>query len=334
MKKINLNTVKHDYLLRLKISQLPLEIKHTYLADCIQRLYQELNFYNISFKPRCYLADEWFVPDREPIIAIPFFLAHPRLVKLERELMLEVEGATIADCMRLLRHECGHALNYAYKLYRRQSWQSVFGNFSQPYSDSYNFRPYSKNFVQHLEGYYAQSHPDEDFAETFAVWLTPKFDWRRAYRGWRALDKLNYVDRLMGKIAGKPPLVSRGRRYCQLSTLRLTLKNYYLRRRKLYAEDFPDFHDSNLKRIFQKKAKGMLAADKFIRQYRQELIDSIAAATVEKKYTINDLLDTLIQRCAQLQLTIKDSPEVSLINLSVYLAVLVANYQHGGRYRR
>ena len=35
----------------------------------------------------------------------------------------------------------------------------------------------------HLDPWYAQSHPDEDFAETFAVWLTPEVQLEDALRG-------------------------------------------------------------------------------------------------------------------------------------------------------
>ena len=32
-------------------------------------------------------------------------------------------------------------------------------------------------------GAYAASHPEEDFAETFAVWLTPRSNWRQSFPG-------------------------------------------------------------------------------------------------------------------------------------------------------
>jgi len=142
-------------------------------------------------------------------------------------MVLDAEGSNRPWCMRLLRHETGHAINYAYKLYRRKNWQKVFGKFSKEYEDTYRFRPYSRNFVRHLEDYYAQYHPDEDFAETFAVWLTPGLEWRTEYKGWKALDKLKYVDELMNGIKSKEPLVESGKKYWEASRMRITLENFY-----------------------------------------------------------------------------------------------------------
>src|SRR6185503_1930692 len=133
---------------------------------------------------------------------------------------------------KLLRHEAGHALSYAYGLHKKRSWKKVFGSSSAPYEDTYRFRPYSKSFVRHLDFYYAQYHPDEDFVETFAVWLTPGLDWRTEYAGWKALEKLEFVDKLMASIAGKPPLRATGRRLYAAATIRSTLRRYFQKRRK------------------------------------------------------------------------------------------------------
>ena len=138
-----------------------------------------------------------------PGIAIPFYLAHPRLRRLELTQVLEIEGGTREWCMMILRHEAGHAIENAYRLRQRPKRQALFGKSSEPYPDSYAPKPYSRSFVVHLDSWYAQSHPDEDFAETFAVWLTPGSNWRERYAGWPALRKLEYVDELMRGIAGQ-----------------------------------------------------------------------------------------------------------------------------------
>src|SRR6185369_9607354 len=146
----------------------------------------------------------------------------------------------------LLRHECGHSVDHVYRFSRRRKWRQLFG---RPDDDStpdiYRPRPYSKSYVQHLGNWYAQAHPDEDFAETFAVWLgTPKAEWRRRYRGWKALAKLEYVDGLMAEASRAPlPRTARPRRISEASRLRKTLARYYAERRKRFAEDFPDFYD-------------------------------------------------------------------------------------------
>jgi hypothetical protein len=181
---IDLATLAEEQLLDLRICDLPLTIENTWLEKCVAQLHRELNAKGIVFQPHCYLADEWLTPEDEPVIGIPFFLAHPRLIELEKKMMLEAEGEGESWCMKLLRHEAGHAVSYAYGLHRKRSWKKVFGSSTAPYEDTYRFRPYSKSFVRHLDFYYAQYHPDEDFVETFAVWLTPGLDWRQKYKGW------------------------------------------------------------------------------------------------------------------------------------------------------
>jgi len=330
---IKLSRISQESLLGLRVCDLPLKIEGTWLDECVQELYRELDVKGIKFKPPCYLADEWLAPDQEPVVGIPFFLAHPKLMKLERKFMLDVEGGTRERCMKLLRHETGHALNYAYKLYKRKKWQKIFGKFSEEYEETYRFRPYSKNFVRHMEDYYAQYHPDEDFSETFAVWLTPNFDWQNQYQGWKALEKLRYVDEVMQEIKDKEPLLKRGKKYWQASKTRITLRNFYKQKRIHYAEDFPDFHDSNLRRIFVVKGKKHrnvpLAAD-ILRIYRKDIRDSVSRWTGEKKYIIDDLLKTLIKRCRELKLVAPDEEPLTVLKISTYITTLVANYVHTG----
>ena len=159
-----------------------------------------------------------------PGIAIPFYLAHPRLEKLERTQMLEVEGGTPEWCMRILRHEAGHAIDNAYRLRLRRRRQQVFGPSYKAYPEYYTPRPYSKSFVLHLDSWYAQSHPDEDFAETFAVWLNPQSDWRVRYADWPALKKLEYMETLMHELANKPMLVQTRRKVDPIQSIRKTLR--------------------------------------------------------------------------------------------------------------
>ncbi len=173
-------------------------------------MYAELDAKGLVFHPECYLADEWLTPEGEVAIGIPFYLAHPALIKLERRMMLEAEGEGKLWCMQLLRHEAGHAFSYAYNLHKKREWQKVFGSPKEEYGNTYKFKPYSKSYVRHLDGFYAQYHPDEDFVETFAVWLTPDSDWQEKYQGWKALDKLQFVDRLMSSIKGVKPLKAQG----------------------------------------------------------------------------------------------------------------------------
>src|SRR5712675_2650171 len=200
-----------DQLLSLRFCDLHLTIEGTDLELAIERLYRELATRGIRFRPHCWLAEEWFSPDGVPGIAIPFYLAHRRLMSLERRFMREVEGGNRNWLMRILRHEAGHAIDSAYRLRRRRHWRDVFGPASLPYPDTYRPRPGSRRFVQHLGAWYAQAHPTEDFAETFAVWLKPNSPWRREYVGWPAYAKLQYMDALANDIGrSRPAVLDRG----------------------------------------------------------------------------------------------------------------------------
>src|SRR6476469_2514647 len=188
-----------------RISELGLSLKGTRLEQLVDRLYAELSAKGLRFMPPVYLSDQWGCPDDTPLIGVPFYLADPRLARIEAEEAIEVESET--DIMRYLRHEAGHAFNYAYRLYDRADWRQLFGPYSRPYRERYRADPFSRAYVRHILGWYAQKHPDEDFAETFAVWLTPDLDWRREYAGWEALDKLEYVDRVMREVGEERPEV-------------------------------------------------------------------------------------------------------------------------------
>ncbi|MEE9595531.1 MAG: hypothetical protein V3V96_02025, partial [Acidiferrobacterales bacterium] len=147
-------------LLDTRICDLDLRIEDSELEARIRQLRKELRDQGFVFRPHFWLSDEWYSPDGAPGVGIPFFVAHARLKSLENERMLEVEGGTRDWCMKLLRHETGHAVVNAYQLHRRRSWQQHFGKSSVKYPDSYLPRPYSKRFVIHLDNWYAQSHPD------------------------------------------------------------------------------------------------------------------------------------------------------------------------------
>jgi len=336
MKTIDLNQIAEDELLSLRIRDLPLRIEGTWLRDCIDQVYKELEAKAISFKPECYLADEWLTPENQPVIGIPFYLAHPALIRLEKKMMLEAEGESVAECMRLLRHETGHALCYAYRLNRKQKFRRLFGSSSAEYAETYRFRPYSKRYVRHLEGFYAQYHPDEDFVETFAVWLTPGLDWQAQYRGWPALKKLQYVDEVMRSISGKQPFLKKGKKFWRFKSIKRTLRSFYQKKQRLRAEDFPDFHDNNLRRIFgdhpPDTVPKFLAAD-FLRQHRNEIIREISLWTGEKKYVVNDLLKKVSQRCRDLRLAVHQPEHIVMMRVVTYLTTLILNYLYTGWYR-
>jgi Putative zinc-binding metallo-peptidase len=329
----DLAAMSDEQLLQTRICDLKLKIPGTELEARIENFYAELAAKEILLKPVCYLGDEWFCPEGSTTIAIPFYLAHPRLKKLEEKMMMEVEGGTEGWCLRLLRHEMGHVLNHAYLLEKDKGWQKLFGPTSLEYSESFRARPYSRRFVRHLEGYYAQSHPEEDFAETVAIWLAPDLDWRKQYQGWKALEKLEYVDQLMQKLAGKPPLVFSKARISDAARLRSRLEAHYKRRRRLYAQEFPDFFDADLKKLFVEPAaapSGERAAV-FLRRSNKLILNAVSAWTGEPKFTINRVLRALTERCAELDLRLKG--ESAAIEIAAYLATLAAHYRLTGKFK-
>lgn len=304
-KKIDWEGLSDEDLLKMKIRDFHLSIQESPLELFIENLYNELDNRGITFHPPCYLADEWLCPDGEPIIGIPFCLAHPRLKHIEQKMMLEVEGGTGASCMRLLRHEAGHALNYAYKLYQKTRWRELFGTFSSKYSNSYYTQPYSRRFVLHLENNYAQAHPDEDFAETFAVWLTPNFSWEKKYSGWPAIKKLRYIDSLMKKISNEPPkIISQQQPPWSASRMTSTLEAYYERKRKVLGEEFKGFYDDSLMKLFsrQQDASSSEKASRILRRHRRALLNHVTKWTGHRKYDVSELINKLISRCDALGL--------------------------------
>jgi len=323
----------------MRICDLDVAIEGSELEPRIRQLHEDLAARGVALRPDCYLGDEWFSPAGASAIAIPFYLAHPRLKTLELRQMLEVEGGAAEWCHMLLCHECGHAIDHAYQFSSRTDWQAVFGSPEAEYApETYTPLPYSRSFVRHLPNWYAQAHPDEDFAESFAVWLssTP-VEWRQRYRGWKALEKLEYVDKLMLETTAQEPVIKGGRRISDARKLRTTLARYYARRRKLYAEDFPDFYDADLRSIFAgggHAEPGGESAVRFMRRHRGDLIASIVQWTGQRKYTVSMLVQKLILRCQELKLKAGDEPARLYFDVASYLAALVTNHLYTGRFKR
>ena len=326
-----------DDLLQVRIRDLKLQIPGSSLEPLVEKLYAELTARGIAYHPACYLADEWLTPDKIPTIGIPFCLAHPRLRQLEQKLMYEVEGGTDDICMKLLRHECGHALNYAYRLYRRTRWRELFGLFSDTYSTSYYYQPYSRRFVVHLEDNYAQSHPDEDFAETFAVWLTPDSRWKEKYRDWPVIKKLDYLDRVMRDLADRPPAVTfKGRPPYSAARMTSTLAMHYERKRRVLGSEFQGFYDDSLRELFTtaEVANSTPKASRLLRAHRTQLVSNVTRWTGHRKFDIHQLVNRLAARCEALDLYAASSDEENLIGLTAMLTTIASNTLTVSRKRR
>jgi len=316
--KSRLDRLTDRQLLNLRFCDLPLRIEGTRLEQRIQKLYREMDARSIRFRPHAWLSEEWFTPDNVGGFAIPFYLAHPRLIKLERSQMLEVEGAAEAECMRILRHEAGHAIGNAFRLHTRRGWTDTFGSFRVPYPEWYQPQPDSRDYVLNLDAWYAQSHPAEDFAETFAVWLKPGARWRRQYLGWGAMRKLEYVDDLMEELETKTPSLKSRREVDALPTLTRTLREHYRKKRAYYTVHWPASYERNLYRLFSAEPRhhSMPSAAQFLRSIRREVCDVVARGTGVHHYTINHIVRHMIVRCRELNLRMT-LPEDEVRQLSI-----------------
>ena len=322
--------VSRPELLEIRICDLDLNLAGTLLADRLEQLHEELADRDLRLKPHAWLSSEWFSPDGVPGIAIPFYLAHERLMRLEKRKMHEVEGGTDRQCMRLLRHEAGHAMSTAFRLHYRRRWQKAFGSVRQPYPESYVPRARSRNYVQHLDWWYAQAHPAEDFAETFAVWLKPGTRWRKTYATWPALKKLEYVDELMGEIAGRSAVVRSRRHVDPLSKDRRTLGEYYDERQARYGTGGTLIFDKELRMLFSDDPRhhNRESAAAFLRRMRARIRETAARWTGESAYTVDLVVSEMIERSKELKLRRVSTELRAREDVSVLVAVQATKLLH------
>ena len=280
-------------LLDLRIRDLGVKIERTWLAECVAQLYEELAARGLRFRPHVWLSDEWFSPDRVPGIAIPFYLAHPRLMRLERHMLLDVEGGTQRECLQILRHEAGHAIQNAYLLQRRRRWQRLFGRSSKRYPEYYRPNPAS-----------------------------------RRYAGWPALRKLEYVDELMAEVADQRPPVASRARPDPAHRISKTLREHYAERRARYTLGFPNIYDRDLRRLFSDlpEHRHREAASSFLRRNRGEIRGMVARWTGEYQFTLDLVLGDMIGRCRELKLRAVGSERQLKLDFAVLLTVKTMHF--------
>ena len=328
-------------LLNTRICDLKLNLEQTLLYRCIQKLYFELEKKKLLFRPPYYFTcagDEWGCPDRVPIMGIPFHLADNSLIRIERE--MGYTSYDKRDLMALLRHEAGHAINYAYELYDEAEWHDIFGDFYITYPTNFRFKfnPFSRTYVksQGDPKYYAQAHPDEDFAETFAVWLTPRSNWRNAYKKWPSIKKLEYVDKTMRSLRNKKPLVTTGPLDSPYHTKTYTLIEYYGEALDNFKDKALGIYDGDLRRIFVISSNGhkrTLPAKDLIRKNRRFLVETISRWTGAREKVVAPVIGRFFLRCRELKLSLSpDEESYSLASLCALGTTVVMNYLHTGRY--
>ena len=316
------------------IKELGLKLEGSPIERLVQKLYQELERKGLrKFRPLCYLTDEWGCPSGEPVIGIPFYLADPKLARLEKE-MNDLEDRR--EIMMYLRHEAGHAFNYAYELYRTPEWRDLFGPFRRPYRDSYRPVPFSRRFVRHIAGWYAQKHPDEDFAETFAVWLTPRSGWRRRYRGWGAMAKLRYVDRMARRFRDVDPIRPQGRTDITVEEMETTVADFYKQALEQQTQSVELALDSDLVDIFRvsrRRKKGIRPAADLLRENKKTLIDKVTYWTGVQRPLVKRLAESIESRVADLGLRAEVRCEKEhLTEVATYATALAMNYLTRGKF--
>ena len=309
--------------LDVPICELPTKISGTFLK-LIRRVEAEASRKSIRFRPDYYLGTGWGCVNKSISIEIPFWFQNETLTAIEDEMAYDgVENES--EIKMGLRHEFGHALNYAYKLYLDQEWRRLFGNFNKKYSDYYRFNPWSKRHVKHLPDYYAQKHPDEDWAETFAVWLTPGSNWRRVYSKTPALQKLLYVDRKMGEIGRTEPLNTRIKRDAPIEKTKMTIREFY-------SADYEDISPSEqliedveaMRRIFPngfRSKRNLKDAWKLLHKFSPLLSNKLSEELNIPVHSTNRVLRLLESICRTYDLrTRQGDEEEKIISISIYLS--------------
>jgi len=328
-----------ERLLDLRFRDLDAPVEGSTLEPLVRQVWSELEERGIRLKPHVWVSTEWFSPDGVPGIAVPFYLVHPRLLKLERSMMIEAEGSSREECLMILRHEAAHAVQHAWRLQRRDLWRRTFGDPGRPYPTIYRPNPASQRFVQHLRQYYAQAHPHEDFAETFAVWLAPRSQWRRRYADWPALRKLERVDEMMRSLRDTRPQVRTRRQVEPLSQITLTLREHYAAKQAHHASNRPTIPDRDLQRLFAVEAgRGSRAkrgagepAAAFLRRHRAELRRMVARFTGESQYTLELVLRDVITRCRALELRAARDSRRLRVDFALLLTVRTVHFHYSRR---
>jgi hypothetical protein len=324
------------------IRDLGLTIAGTRLEPILDEFAGELRGAGLTrVRPRFYLSTEWGVPFGTVAIAIPFYLARPDLTALHAERVGHVEGFDRADVLRYLRHEMGHVINYAYCLYDEEEWVKQFGSITQPYGEDYRPEPFSRRYVRHLPGWYAQKHPDEDWSETFAIWMTPGLDWRKEYGGWPvAAAKLAYCERAMAGVRERDPTVTAAELDEDVADIEYSLGHYY-RDDPEARSDMPPGLDGALLAIFEdlRPESGMsleeplAPADALIRRLEPELMANVFRWTGHFPERTRVLLRFLAERAGHLQQGYARTRETTaIVAFTTLVTGLAMNYVQRGSY--
>jgi Putative zinc-binding metallo-peptidase len=336
-------------LLQTPINQLDLKIKGTVFEQAIPTVQADLGRVGIRrLEPVFYISTGYGCIAGSPIISFGFYDCDPLLQDLNEE--FRGWRYSEPEIFNLLRHEVGHAFCYAYKLYRTPEFRELFevqGNFfnTYPESDRYNYNPWSRAYVNPCGDHYAQKHPDEDFAETFCVWLTPRSGWRRKYRLRPvALKKLEYVDSIVKQLGKQQPLVETklSWMYERVEDIKLTVAQFMQAKPSRYYHRATGYVDPDLKAMFRAQPRiinrralfrDYVRAESFLREQKQSLMNRVSYWVGVDTTVVYDLVDKCIHRAKSLDLWLeREQYDKKLVELTSYITALCVHYRETGVY--
>jgi len=289
----DLNQISIEELFKIPLNQLRIFQVPDYIKEALEEVKKELKAKHILIRPKIWVSEEWICPDGTAGIGVPFYLGSKRLLRMEKKEVGFVEGETKEKAKKLIRHELGHVVDNLFRLRRNRERINIFGKNSKKYPNRYDIQPYSKNYVRHLKDGYAQGHPAEDFAETFAVWLDPQSNWKKKYQNWGCLKKLLYMDQLMHSLQGVQPIPYDKNTYYEIRSMDKTYGKYLLERKKKF--NLKDTFWDNLKEGFncRFKTNEKMKIKHFLSRYGKEIIGPVSFQTKLPKYLVKRMLDDI-----------------------------------------
>jgi len=139
----------------------------------------------------------------------------------------------------------------------------------------------------------------------------------------------------MKDLAGKRPINRTRTKVDPLSALRTTLRQHYQHKRERYDFQYPAVYDRDLSRIFSDdpRHKSRQSAASFLRQIRRDVRQIVADGTGVHQYTIDHVLQNMIDRCKELRLRVATPAREARRRVMIVLTVQVMNVLHSGYHR-
>lgn len=311
--------LNQDEILALKLKQLKVDISGSWVEPLIKQVFEELESFGLKWRPHIWVSNEWFCPDGVPGVAIPFYLLSKKLIKMEKENVGFIEGHTDISFLKLFRHEVGHAFDNAFKLRNKHLRQSIFGSSKLEYKKYYSPKKYSTSYVKHLPLNYAQAHPDEDFAETFAFVISGKHN-KKFNQSLIVRKKINFILQSLDSAKRSRPKLNNKYKFEELNHDQRTLKSYYRQRRKdlnitnINTKDFlQSFSDDPSE---YQASKYLLAR---MKEIKSEVAEHVGTRTYHLDEIVKDIYQNLNKK--KLYITDENKAELEIKDLIVYQAL-------------